>query len=279
MVLDRDTNTLFISALLKDKHPQFHQKFADKLQNAGITANYLDNTKDIWCRDYMPVQVSENKFVQFRYYPSYLRYKKYEKITTNPSEVWREMGLNVWESKIVLDGGNVVKWSNKAIVTDRVLKDNSTLNEKELYDTIKKELEVEELIIIPELKGDMTGHSDGLVRFVSDDLVLINDISDFNNEYVQKLKYSLLNAGLNYISIPNGYGKQEKYYDDRGDYINFLEMKDLILIPAYGTKKDEEVLEIYSDVFKGKRVENIDCNEIAKEGGVLNCITWNTVLY
>lgn len=275
MITDRETNTLYISALLKKKHSKFHQNLLYKLNSVGVTPNYLNNTNDIWCRDFMPIQKHKNFFIQFKYEPSYLSGEKYKEIKTIPKDVWNELGIKVWESDIVLDGGNVVKWEDKVIVTERISKDNPQINENGLYEMIKRELGVNQLIVIPELKDEMTGHSDGIVRFIDSDYVVINDFSKIDREYSRSLKYCLLNSGMKYIEMPNEFELARDSYDATGDYINFLEMKDFVIIPAYGCKTDDLALMVYREIFKNKQVLNIECKEITKGGGALNCITWN----
>ena len=275
MITDKETNTLYLSSLLKEKYPQFHQCLAYKLESAGIPINYLKNTKDIWCRDYMPIQTNADSFVQFMYNPSYLRDRKYKALKTTPKDVWEELKLNVHECDIVLDGGNVVKWNDKVIITDRVLRDNADLSEYSIYSGIKTNLGVNELFVIPELKGEMTGHCDGIVRFIDSDRLLLNDFMKIDKYYAQRLKMTLFSSGFYLVEIPNEFEKVENGYSDAtGDYINFLEMKGFVLIPAYGSEMDEIVLMKYKEIFKNSIVENIDCREIAKEGGVLNCISW-----
>jgi agmatine deiminase len=192
-----------------------------------------------------------------------------------PKDVWKDMKIKVLRSNIVLDGGNVVKWKRKAVITNRIIKDNPKMNELGLYEAIKSELGLDQLIVIPEVKGEMTGHSDGILRFVDGNTVVINDFSKIDKEYSKALKFCLLSAGLKYIEIPNELEMAKYDGDDRGDYINFLEMNDFVLIPAFKSKMDEIALSAYRSIFTGKRVDNIDCREIAKEGGALNCISWN----
>lgn len=275
MIIDQHTNKLYLSSILKEKYSEFNDNLRKKLTHLGVEINYLSNTKDIWCRDYMPIQVDDTFFIQFRFNPIYLSSKKYDQIRTNPKEVWTDIKIKVRESKIVLDGGNVVKWENKAIVTNRIIKDNPQMDEVGLYGAIKNELGLDQLIIIPEIKGEMTGHSDGIVRFVNGNTVIINDFTKIDKEYSRTLKFSLLSAGLKYIEIPNELEKSKYDSDDQGDYINFLEMNNFVLIPAFKSKMDEIALSAYRSIFKGKRVDNIDCRGIAKEGGALNCISWN----
>lgn len=39
-------------------------------------------------------------------------------------------------------------------------------------------------------------------------------------------------------------------------------------------KEDDKAIRILEQVFSGKTIATVDSNEIAKEGGILNCITW-----
>jgi len=47
-----------------------------------------------------------------------------------------------------------------------------------------------------------------------------------------------------------------------------------LIVPVYGLPEDEQVVYVFEQLFKGQKIEILDCNEIAKEGGVLNCISW-----
>jgi len=276
MIQDNETNSLYVSALLKSTYPKFHKQFVEKMSDLGVEINYLQNTKDVWCRDYMPIQRGEKWFVQFKYEPDYLKEKEYDKIRTIPKDVWKEMGLNIIESDIVLDGGNVIKWKDKAIITDRILKDNPSVDTSALYDKIRFDLGVSQLTVIPEIIDEMTGHADGIVRFLDYDYLLINDFSKIDYDYSRKLKLSLLSAGYKFLVLPNNLESAKNNLDDRGDYLNFLEMKDFVLYPSYNKENDYLIERILKELFRDKkRVETIDCNDIAKEGGVLNCITWN----
>ncbi|MDO4160414.1 MAG: hypothetical protein Q4D41_08160, partial [Prevotellaceae bacterium] len=73
MITDKETNVVYLSPWLNKYHPEFFQEFKLLLERTGIPVEILENTADMWCRDYMPIQISDNKFVQYRYYPDYLR--------------------------------------------------------------------------------------------------------------------------------------------------------------------------------------------------------------
>jgi agmatine deiminase len=52
-------------------------------------------------------------------------------------------------------------------------------------------------------------------------------------------------------------------------------MKDVIIMPVFGLPDDDSAHRILENVFPAKSVKTIDSSELAKKGGVLNCISWN----
>ena len=72
---DKDTNVVYFSPWLEDKkegHPEFYQRLKEVLKEIGIEPEKLKSTNDYWARDYMPIQLGENEFLKYRYYPDYL---------------------------------------------------------------------------------------------------------------------------------------------------------------------------------------------------------------
>jgi len=114
-----------------------------------------------------------------------------------------------------------------------------------------------------------------MVRFYDRDTVLINDYSKEDINFQLRFRLALHNAGLNYIEIP--YNPYNNVKDDQanGEYINYLQMHQAIIVPSFGIKHDEAVVRQFEQLFAGQTVITVDSNEIAKEGGILNCITWN----
>ena len=96
-------------------------------------------------------------------------------------------------------------------------------------------------------------------------------------EYQNMLRKALSVAGLDYIEIP--YNPYNNKRDDQanGIYINFLQMENLIIIPAFNKKEDEQTFKLFEELFNSDKIASINSNDIAKDGGILNCITWNIV--
>jgi len=274
---DENANFLFLSGLLKEDYGPFYDRLIPVLERNHIAYGILPDTKDVWVKDFMPVQVAEERYIQFRYEPDYLvKYKKYRATISDPARICGAIGMTAVKSDIVLDGGNLVRCGSKAILTSRIFRENPRYGETELLRVLEELLGVDKIIVIPPEPGDWLGHADGMVRFLDENTVLINDYSrEKKKEHCIHLRMSLRNAGLELIEFPyNPYGNQSEI-DAKGVYINFLRMKDLVLVPVFGLGEDEKAVSKAMDLFKGSTVDTVRSDEIAKDGGVLNCISWS----
>jgi len=128
MIADNQTEKVYFSKWL-DRDKEFKPVFKfliNEFEKIGIQSELLNYTNDIWARDYMPIQVSENKFIEFRYDPDYLQgtVKEQRELKTYPDIVCEAHHIKTIKSGIILDGGNVVKYSNFVILTDKIFKEN-----------------------------------------------------------------------------------------------------------------------------------------------------------
>ena len=269
---------VYMSELLKTKYPQTCDSLTQILERNGVRYVFLKGTKDIWCRDYMPVQIESGKLIQFKYNPSYLRGKKeWEESRSDVKEVCRINNINAQDSDINLDGGNVLICDGRAIISDRIFSENPNKSREELVRELSKLLECE-IIIIPALKSkdeDLTGHVDGMVRFVNRNTIIGNRLSD-EYQYIQKgLQKIIEQYGLKYIDVPFFEVKDREHpLNAVGIYVNYLEVNNLIVLPVFGREEDEQVISILKEIFPNKIIETINYNEVAQEGGLLNCTTW-----
>ena len=126
MISDKNTNKIYFSEKLKVDYPKVCMSIESVLNSNNVSYEFLPKTKDIWARDYMPIQVSKGKFVEFRYDPDYLqgKYKGYRDLKTYPDIVCNELGIETIKSDIILDGGNVIKSDNCVILTDKIVVEN-----------------------------------------------------------------------------------------------------------------------------------------------------------
>lgn len=277
MLTGKETNRVYFSEkLLSDERfTNACNALTKILEEHLIEYDFLKATKDIWCRDYMPIQTQKGEFVQFRYEPSYL--KDDLQLQSDPKEVCKANNIIPHFSKINLDGGNVINWSDRAIITDRVFDENPKYaNKTKLIAEIEKLLEVE-VIVIPQIKSDMTGHADGMIRFVDRNTVLGNDREQEAKYWTRGINKILKENAIEYIDVPFINHKEKKYPDHAiGCYINYLEVQNLIVLPIFETEKnkDQEVYDRFKQIFADRKIEPINYNEIGLHGGLLNCTTW-----
>ena len=262
---------LFFSTLLKI-NPQYSssaENLFSALHDSGEKFTLFDGAKDIWARDYMPVRTKSGQYISFRYEPNYLADDP--QLRTNfKADIAPHFTLPVTYSNINLDGGNVVFSPSKAkaVITDRVFSENPEYDKNTLLTELENLLEAE-IIIIPSLISDMTGHADGVVRFVNEN-TMIGNASPYKSGYEQKVKRALKKHGISVVDFP--------YFDSKGisavgSYLNFLETGKHIFLPVFGDAQDEAAVKCAKKVFD-KEIIPVNINGIAEEGGVLNCISW-----
>ena len=270
---------VYLSELLKKQFPKSFNRLTSILNKHNVEYRLLKGTKDIWCRDYMPIQTESGKLVQFRYEPSYLKGKKeWEDLRSDVREVCRLNGFKPLFSNINLDGGNVLLCSGRVIVSDRIFTENPEYTDKEQLVKEISDLLDAEVIIIPAQKGDMTGHADGMVRFIDHDTILGNNRNEEYKYWTNGIEKVLKDYNLNYIDVPFFYDYKDSKHPDNaiGVYVNYLEIGNLIVLPVFEVEgnKDVEAIAAFKQIFPGKIIETINYNDVALEGGVLNCTTW-----
>ena len=264
---------LFFSTLLKSnsQYSLSAENLFSALYDSDERISFFEGANDIWARDYMPVRTKSGQYISFRYEPNYLADDPQLR-TKFKTDIAPHFTLPVTYSNINLDGGNVVFSPSKAkaVITDRVFSENPEYDKNTLLTELENLLEAE-IIIIPSLISDMTGHADGVVRFVNENTMIGND-SPYKNGYEQKVKRVLKKHGISVGDFP--------YFDSAGisavgSYLNFLETDKHIFLPIFGSVLDETAVKRAKEIFE-KKIVAVNINGIAKDGGILNCISWET---
>lgn len=279
-----DNEIVYMSELLLSKYPETCKNLIAILEKHHVNYSFIKGTKDIWCRDYMPVQTKSGKLVQFKYDPSYLKGNK--DWGDSRSDVEEIRAKNDWLNKYVieksdinLDGGNVLICDGRAILSDRLFSENPDFDKESLLKRLSELLECEDIIIIPALKSqteDLTGHADGMVRFVNRNTIIGNERRPNEYQYMRDgLQKAIDTFNLTYIDIPFFEEKDPKHPESAiGIYVNYLEVNDLIVLPVFNRTEDNQVLAILQKTFPNKHIETINYDDVAKKGGLLNCTTW-----
>lgn len=277
VVVDKQTDKVYFSHSSKYDFKKELKELKDILKEINVEYDFIIGTKDYFCRDYMPVQISKKELLQFVFDPPYLKGER-KKFITDTKEVYEKnkwlKNFKINYSDIKLDGGNIVKWENKVIISDFIFSQNKGVEKSELIKKLE-ELFKADVIIIPSYPNEETGHADGIIRFVDSDTVLTIPLKNEPKKWVSKLKKVIKENDFSHIELP--YTKDEE--NTSWAYINYLEVKDNIILPAFDNKKtDEKMIEFFENTFKETKIHTVESSRIKKEDGVLNCFTWNILL-
>ena len=226
----------------------------------------------------MPIQVTENEFVQFVYDPDCLKTRWFKKTRTDSSLVCRHIGIEPTKSDLVIDGGYVINGKDWVILTDKIFAENPGRRKGSVLAELETLFDAKP-IIIPADPFDFTGHADGLVRYYATDTVLVNAYNSNDQPAFQSaLMKAVRKEGLKVIPVAYHPYANSSQFSAVGVYINFLQLRQLIFLPIFGIRQDEFAYRLFDELFSGNQIVPIPSTEIARHGGVLNCITWNIKL-
>ena len=275
MITDDQTTEVYFSSLLPEKCPVLNRYIADILEENRIHYTYLSETKDIWCRDFMPIQAEEDRFVFYNYTPNYL--KDFLRRQTNTKDVCqlnrnqlKPVMQNAVTIDLVLDGGNVVKCGDTVIMTEKVFVENKDKTRSEVERILMDAFQCD-VLFLPWDHKEKYGHSDGIVHYAGDGKVLLTNYDEISPYYYSRFRKAL---EKHFEVIPLKY-KSKRQHARSWAYINFLQIGKLVLVPQLGLEEDGQALEQISKAIPDCKVEGIPALEAVRRGGALNCISWN----
>lgn len=270
-VMDSDTNQVYISSWLKEECPDFYGRFTELLAENNITYHVMQATNDMWARDYMPIQIYDDHFVQYIYNPDYLQKTEEDRETiTETDEVCKELGISTYKTDLVIDGGNVVKAGRYVIMTEKVYAENKYFSPAEIRAKLKAMFHCE-LIMLPWDKNEPYGHADGIVKAIDNESVLLTNYDDFNSHMAQRF-IAILSQ---YFTVKKLRYQVQHKNENSWAYINFLRVGNCIILPGLGVEEDKQAFTQIQGLYPECKVLQIEATEVVNKGGALNCITWN----
>ena len=274
MLTNFETNKVFIAkGLCSDAYCQAADSLFSAFDRHHVEWEQLPCTESdlhIWARDYMPVQVSKDKFIQFRYEPDYLM--KSPAYKPDVHCILSQLDIDACRSPINLYGGNIISCGDKVIMTDKIFRENPRLARAVLVDSLARLLEAE-IVLIPEDVYEEYGHADGMVRYMGSGNVLLNNYCDFDKALRKKL-LAALSPHFNITELHYGH-----YTDNSWAYLNFLHLGQHIFVPMIDDKLGETAFRQIAEAFPTCECHSVqDCKSVVNEGGALNCCTWNILM-
>lgn len=291
-------NLPYIKIILITKNKNTLVKLSRKINNINVIIKSFQNLGGIWVRDWGPFQVTQKNHASiyykanycYEYYPE--NEKKYgEKdynagyelcallSSLNPNTVIEDLDL-YW------DGGNLTHNEvGIAVITEKLLRDNSVkYSTYETENILKNKFGFNKIIFIPVEPYDVLGHTDGIVRFISKDKILIAQYPEeyiIGNEYLNQVKIILkkqLPSSIQIIRLQIEQPKEHSssgVYSAWGNYINFLKVDDKVFFPWYKANNfGEASFKVLQKVLPECEIIKIPgIDSLSSNGGVLNCIT------
>jgi len=301
---------VWFSELLPARCPVTFAGLKKVLERYGVEYGLLKGTKDIWCRDYMPIPVFDYSNVLFGYRPDYLlESPELESTISDNMAVCMENGIGLTIKNgsgdrsvdgdrsgrsgssgsggsssgvrlidcrgIIVDGGNVIRCGNKVIMTAKVLEENPGWTPRALLEQLERLLCCE-VVLVPWDTEEFYGHADGLVRAVSPDTVVMTNYSQFDPDMAWRIKNCLK---------PHFKVKELKYkvrtpYENNWAYINWLQTDDVLILPKFNVPEDEQAFRQISKLMPEYAgcIEMVDATDLIIHEGCFNCCSWNSLV-
>ncbi|TNE70650.1 agmatine deiminase family protein [bacterium] len=263
----------------------------------GAVQFHLKKTNDVWARDCGPIFVQNDKnefaITNWGYNAWGGKYPPFNDDNAIPEYVAKEFGIKTFEPGIILEGGSIdVNGEGIILTTESVLLTptrNPHLNKQQIEDILKEFLGLKKVIWLKDgLAGDDTdGHIDDLSRFVNRNTIMTmitDDENDVNyralHENLQILKdaRNLEGNPFDIVTIPMPTTKIEGTTVDGSEFVpasyaNFYIANDVVLLPFYDKRYDEQVREQFEGFFPGRKIVGIPCSDLVFGQGSIHCIT------
>lgn len=268
MMSDVETTKIFFSEYITSYKCWKNIKMA--LEETHIPYAFLKNTKDIWARDYMPIEIAPRHYVFYNYDPDYLK----DEPEHRTSDVLSCCDFNnpvFTNLPVVLDGGNIIKCGDKVIMTDKIFQENKGISKNKLTKMIEECFKAQ-LVIIPWDENEKYGHADGMVRYIGSGHILLNDYKDFD----LPLRKRLLDALSPHFTTIDELDYGNAYRSWSWAHINFLQVGSYVFVPLVVKPSDTLAVRQIKEVFgDGYNVIGVEVKGIVRNGGALNCISLN----
>jgi agmatine deiminase len=241
---------------------------------------------DSWLRDSGPVYVVDDAgarvAVHFGFNAWGEKFPPWDKDAEIGGLIARELGDDVLEAPMVLEGGSVISDGAGAIVTTEQCllspNRNPTLSRDAIEELLSEYLGASRLVWLGQgliEDRDTDGHVDLIAAFTPDRHALVQTVpaGNPNHERCEENVQRLHDAGIDTIEVPH-----LPYREVAGErvavgYLNLYVCNGAVIVPTATDEFDDEALAIIADAFPGRAVVPVPGATIAFGGGGPHCIT------
>ncbi len=250
-------------------------------------------TNEPWCRDHGPIFIKRESeprlaIVDWDYNAWGGKYPPFDLDEVVPTRIAEHLQLPVYYPGLVMEGGSLDTNGTGSLLTTTSCLLNPNRNPGksriEIEQTLCEYLGVTNVLWLGEgIEGDDTdGHIDDISRFVGQNTVLTaieEDPKDPNFEPLQA-NLALLRAmkaendtplEVRPLPMPPRVDKEGRRLP--ASYANFYIANRVVLLPVFGSPRDELAREILQQCFPDRRIASINCTELVWGLGAFHCLT------
>ncbi|HEY4139184.1 MAG TPA: agmatine deiminase family protein [Casimicrobiaceae bacterium] len=182
----------------------------------------------------------------------------------------------------VLEGGAVeVDGAGNLLTTKQCLlggNRNPGLDQAALEARLRWSLGVDRIVWLDQgLQNDHTdGHIDTIARFIAPGVVMCMEPNrdDPNHDAMFAIMRDLKAAKLEVITVPS----PGAVHDAAGNlmpasYMNFYIANTAVVVPTYGVRVDDRVVEAFGPLFPNRKIVGVNCKDVVVGGGGFHCCT------
>lgn len=267
---------------------------ADEGAGSGNVFFHYNPTNDAWCRDHGPIFVQREAgdraqaIIDWDFNAWGGKYPPYDLDDVIPSRIAGELGLPVFNPRIVMEGGSIdVNGRGTLLTTEACLLNpnrNPHLDRAAIEEHLRAYLGVSHILWLGDgIEGDDTdGHVDDLTRFVSANTVVTvveDDPADQNYEPLQnnleRLNRMTDQDGqlLRVVTLPM---PRPLHHDGQrlpASYANFYIANGVVLLPTYDPDRDAAANATLQSLFPDREVIGINCTDLVWGLGAFHCVT------
>lgn len=262
---------------------------------------HLQPINDVWARDCGPVFIRRIKnngdeefaITDWDYNAWGGKYLPFGDDDRLPEYFASRYSLQRFVTDMVLEGGSIDNNGEGVLMTtESVLLNpnrNPRLSKNDISKRLKGYLGMEKIIWLKGgLAGDDTdGHIDDVARFLNEGTILAMTADDpddvnykaleTNLEILEKAK-DLHGNTFSIETLPMPETKIDGTTVDGSEYVpasyaNFYVANDVVLVPLYDERYDDEAMELFEFYFPDRKVIGIQCADLVWGQGSIHCIT------
>jgi agmatine deiminase len=197
------------------------------------------------------------------------------------------MGLAILGNRLLFEGGDLVtNGRGFGVLSSRVVDANTTAPDRESREivlTVASMLGLENVLLVPPLLGESSGHADMFCNFLGPDLIVVGSYDpEVDAENAHRLDE--IAADLEGLATLAGPLRVERIsLPDHADgvwrsYTTVVFANGVVLVPVYPDhcpELDAQAQAFYRRLLPDREIVAIDASRLSRMNGSLRCITLN----